>query len=415
MRILRQSLLLVAVAVGGACAESTAPGSGPIDGLPRPLSAAETKLVSAGNDFSFALFTRISAETPDSNIFVSPLSASMALGMTLNGAAGSTFDAMRVALQVEDVSQEDINAGYKALLSLLRGLDPATTLEVANSIWYRQEFPFEQTFFTAAQTWFDAEVRGLNFNAVQPSLATINGWVSDRTRGKIPKILDEIRRDDVMFLINAIYFNGNWASKFDRAKTRDAPFHALDGSAAPSPLMLQKSEMKYAETSRFQAVDLPYGNSAFTMTVLLPRPGINVNELAASLSPETWEGIISTMATRETELYLPKFKLSWERKLNDELEALGMGVAFRPRVANFTHMSAERGDELYISFVKQKAFVDVHEEGTEAAAVTVVGIRVVSMPVIPTVRVDRPFIFAIRERFSGTILFIGKIVKLPVS
>ncbi len=412
MRILRQSLLLVAVAVAGACTDSTAPGSGPIDGLPRPLSAAETKLVSAGNDFSFALFTRISAETPDSNIFVSPLSASMALGMTLNGAAGSTFDAMRVALQVEAVSQEDINAGYKALLSLLRGLDPATALEVANSIWYRQEFPFEQTFFTTAETWFDAEVRGLNFDDVQPSLATINGWVSDRTHEKIPKIIDGIHPNDVMFLINAIYFNGNWASKFDRAKTHDAPFHALDGTVEPTPLMHQQSQMKYAETSEFQAVDLAYGNSAFTMTVLLPRLGVSVNELAASLSPETWAELTGRLVPTETDLYLPKFKLAWERKLNDDLEALGMGVAFGGG-ADFTRMS--RGGGLFISYVKQKAFVDVHEEGTEAAAVTVVGIRVVSIPVIPTVRVDRPFIFAIRERFSGTILFIGKIVKLPVS
>ncbi|MCR4339018.1 MAG: serpin family protein [Gemmatimonadaceae bacterium] len=415
MGILRQSLLVLlgAVAVSSAaCTNSTAPKDGPIDALPRPLSGAETKLVAAGNTFSFALFKRISAATPDSNLFVSPLSASMALGMTLNGAAGSTYDSMRVALQVEGVSQDEINAGYKELLSLLRGLDPATTLEVANSIWYRQEFPFEQSFFTAAKSWFDAEVRGLDFDDVPSSLAAINGWVDQRTNGKIPRIVEDITRDDVMFLINAIYFNGNWERKFDRADTRAAPFHALDGTSAQVPLMYQKSKIRYAWTPQYQAVDLAYGNSAFTMTVLLPHAGSSVNELAASLTPAAWTELVGRLASQEVELYLPKFKLSWERLLNDDLTAMGMGIAFREREADFTRMSS-LGRALFITYVKQKAYVDVHEEGTEAAAVTVVAIGITSGP--PTVRVDRPFIFAIRERFSGTILFMGKVVKLPAA
>lgn len=413
MRALRKSLLLCAVAGGiSGCSNATAPDGEPITALPRPLTAAESRLIAAGNDFSFALFNRIASATPDSNLFVSPLSASMALGMTLNGAAGSTYDSIRTALALRGVSQEDVNAGYKGLLALLRGLDPATTLEVANSIWYRQEFPFEQSFFAAARDWFGAEVRGLDFGAPE-SVGQINGWVDSRTRGKITGIVDRIDPDDVMFLINAIYFNGKWARKFDRADTRNAPFRALDGTSAQVPLMHQQAAMRYAETPRYQAVELPYGNSAFTMTVVLPRPGVRVNELAASLTPAAWQGLIESMAERETELYLPRFKLTWERPLNDDLTALGMGIAFRPRAADFTRMSASRGRELYISYVKQKAYVDVHEEGTEAAAVTVVGVRVVSMPDIPTVRIDRPFIFAIRERFSGTVLFMGMVVKLP--
>jgi serine protease inhibitor len=412
MNDLRQLLLVCAIAAGGAgCSDPAGPTSGPITGLPRPLSAAENKLVAAGNDFSFALFKGISAATPDSNVFVSPLSASMALGMTLNGAAGTTYDSMRVALQLESISQDEINAGYKALLELLKGLDPATTLEVANSVWYRQEFPFEPAFFTAAESWFDAEVQGLDFND-PASVTTINEWVDQRTRGKITNIIEAIRWDDVMFLINAIYFNGNWERKFDRAHTRDAPFRALDGTSAPIPLMYQMADLKYASMPRFQAVDLAYGNSAFTMTVLLPHPEVSINEIADSLSPAVWTDLVDSFAPREIALYLPKFKLSWERKLNDDLKALGMERAFIPGGADFTRMSS-RGHDLYIGFVKQKAFVDVHEEGTEAAAVTAVGMRVTSGP--PTVRVDRPFIFAIRERFSGTILFIGKIVKLPVS
>lgn len=412
MGILRRLFVVCVLAAASACTDPAGPRDGPISSLPRPLSQAEEKLVSAGNNFSFALFKTVSAATPQSNIFISPLSASMALGMTLNGAAGSTYDSMRVALQMEGISQEEINAGYKALLTLLRDLDPATTLEVANSVWHDQSFPFEASFLNSARTWFDAEVRGLNFGDKPASLAAINGWVDQRTNGKIKEVLKTISDDEVMFLINAIYFNGDWEKKFDRADTRDAPFQAIDGTSAPVPLMYQTSQMRYLATPQYQAVDLSYGNSAFTMTVLLPHSGHSVNELAASLTPSSWSQLTSALAPREIELFLPKFKLSWERQLEDDLTALGMGIAFREGVANFTRMSS-LGQDMFITQVKQKAYVDVHEEGTEAAAVTVVGVGVTSGP--PTVRVDRPFIFAIRERFSGTILFIGKVVKLPAT
>jgi hypothetical protein len=216
-----------------ACSDpSTAPPKAPkpLDALPRPLTAAEQKVASAGNDFSFALFRRVSEAQPDENVFVSPLSASMALGMTMNGAAGSTYDAMRAALGFGGASQEEINDGYKGLIALLRGLDPTTDFRIANSIWYRRDFPFEQAFLNTTKSAFDAEVAGLDF-ANPASLTTINGWVNRSTNGKITTIIDEIRDDDVMFLINAIYFKGLWQSRFDRGETRDAPFHALGGAA----------------------------------------------------------------------------------------------------------------------------------------------------------------------------------------
>jgi serpin B len=395
-------------AVLAACSETTAPGTRRIDALPRPLSAAEQKVVSAGNEFSFALFRQASAGDPGKNVFISPLSASMALGMTMNGAAGTTFDAMRGTLGFAEASQDEINQGYRSLIDLLRGLDPATEFRIANSIWYRRGYAFEQPFFDATRTFFDAEVEGLDFGD-PASLGTINSWVDQATNGKIKSIIDVIAPDHVMFLINAIYFNGSWEHRFERSQTRDADFHAADGSVGSIQLMYRNGPLRYMATPEYQAAELLYGNSAFAMTVLLPTPDTDIDALVASLTQQTWTDLTSRFSDQEMELYLPKFTLEYERRMNDDLDALGMGIAFSPGLADFTRMAAAGG--LYIDYVKQKTFVDVHEEGTEAAAVTAVAIVEAAAP--SPMRVDRPFIFAIRERFSGTILFIGKVMRLP--
>src|SRR3989442_1227990 len=209
--------------------------------------------------------------------------ASFALGMTLNGAANQTFNEMRSALQFGGAAeQQEINEGYRSLMALLNGLDPAVKMQIANSIWYRNDFPFNSSFLGAAMQYFDAEVRGLNF-ADPASLSTINGWVDTRTNHKIPTILDDIDPAAVMFLINAIYFNGNWREKFDAAETREAQFHSVGGTAQPMSLMHRHAKMSYTESPTYQAVDLPYGNSAFTMTVLLPKEGVDIENVAASL------------------------------------------------------------------------------------------------------------------------------------
>ncbi|HJU65749.1 MAG TPA: serpin family protein [Gemmatimonadaceae bacterium] len=398
---------IVVAALVAACSEATAPGPQRIEALPRPLTDAEQKLVSAGNEFSFSLFRQVSAAEPSKNVFISPLSASMALGMTMNGAAGTTFDAMRGTLGFSGASQDEINQGYRSLIDLLRGLDATTDFRIANSIWYRQGYAFEQPFFDATHTFFDAEVQGLDFGD-PASLGTINSWVDRSTNGKIREIIDVIAPDHVMFLINAIYFKGSWEHRFDPDDTRDADFHAADGTVGPMRLMYRNGPVRHTATPEFQAADLLYGNSAFAMTVVLPTPGTDVNAVAASLTPQVWGELTARFGEVDMELYLPKFRLEFERRLNDDLDALGMGIAFEP-AADFTRMAKAGG--LYIDYVKQKTFVDVNEEGTEAAAATAVAIKETSAP--PAMRVDRPFVFAIRERFSGTILFIGKIMRLP--
>jgi len=389
-----------------ACSDPSGPGK--ITALPRDLTSAEQKLVAGSNSFAFDLFRQINTDQRSANVFISPLSASMALGMTVNGAAGSTYDAMHNALRLGDASRKEINEGYESLITLLRGLDKSTDFRIANSIWYEQTFPFNDSFLGDSKSFFDAEVKGLDFK--NPSaLGTINSWVNQSTGGKIPTILDEIDSSEVMFLINAIYFKGSWQTQFDKSKTSNAPFFALDKTTSSVPLMYQAhATLKIARASNYQAVDLPYGNSAFTMTVVLPNPGVDINTFAESLTGDAWKALEGSFTEQKSDLYLPRFQLTWKRELNPDLTALGMGIAFSDN-ADFTGMSS-LGRNLTITRVLQKTFVDVNEEGTEAAAATSVGVGVTSLP--PSIRVDRPFVFLIRERLSGTILFMGKIVKL---
>jgi len=405
---------LVALAVvTAACNDPSGPSGGVarITALPRALSAGEQAVVGASNTFGFNLLRELEKTRGDSNIFMSPLSASMALGMTMNGTAGQTFDEMRATLGFGTRPSSEINAAYRSLIDLLRGLDKTVDFRIANSIWYRDGFPFETTFLDESRQFFDARVSPLNFNAASAP-TTINDWVKQSTNGKIPTIIDgAIDRDAVMFLINAIYFNGAWTTRFDKTKTRADQFTTISGATAPIQMMNRKDTIAVAQTADGQIIDLPYGGGAFTMTILLPRPGKSIRDVIPTLTADSWAAAIAGVTNRSMELAMPKFSLEWEALLNDPLKALGMQLAFTPGGADFTRMSSTAGRQLYISKVKQKAFVDVHEEGTEAAAVTSVQIDLVSLP--PGIRIDRPFLFAIRERLSGTILFMGKIVRPP--
>lgn len=390
-----------------ACSDASGPGT--ITALPRQLTSAEQKLITGSNSFAFDLFRQINANQRSSNVFISPLSASMALGMTVNGAAGATYDAMHNTLRLGDASKQEINEGYQSLIALLRGLDKSTDFRIANSIWYEQTFPFNDSFLGDSKTFFDAEVKGLDFTN-PASLATINSWVNQSTAGKIPAILDAIDPLERMFLIDAIYFKGSWQKQFDKSKTSDAPFFALDKTTSNVPLMHQAdASLRIAHSSNFSAVDLLYGNSAFAMTIVLPNVGVDINSFAESLTGDAWKSLEESFTEQKSDLFLPRFQVTWKRELNPDLTALGMGIAFTDN-ADFTGMSP-LGHKLAITHVIQKTFVDVNEEGTEAAAATSVGIGITSLP--PSIRVDRPFVFVIRERFSGTILFMGKIVKLP--
>jgi serpin B len=375
---------------------------------PRQLTPGEMQLVESYNDFGIELFKAIiEVAEPGENVFISPLSVSMALGMTLNGAAGETEEAMKQTLAFSGMTMTEIDECYQSLIALLRTLDGSVDFRIANSVWYRDTFTFEDEFFDACSTYFDATVQGLNFS--NPSAADIiNSWVREQTNDRITEIVDKpIDPLLIMFLINAIYFKGTWTHQFDPARTMDDSFYLPDGSTVTCRMMNQEESTSctYFRGDTFEALDLAYGRDLFSMSIILPREYVDVDSIIARLSAETWDDWMGRFDGWTGEVRIPKFQLEYELELKDVLSQLGMAVAFDPYGADFTRMYSPDG--VYISKVKHKTFVKVDEEGTEAAAVTSVEAGITSGP--PLFYARRPFIFAIREKHSNTILFMGKI------
>jgi serpin B len=397
--------LLTTLALTAACNDPTGPGVDPITELPRQLSTAERTLIEAGNGFGLELMRQVTQAEEGPNVVISPLSASMALGMTLNGAAGSTFEAMRATLGYGVLTQEEINTGYHDLLELLRGLDGTVEFSVANSVWSRDGFPFHDAFFQQVSGAFDAHLETRDFGD-PATLDAINGWVSEETNGYIPRLLDGIDPQMVMFLVNAIYFDGRWTTRFDAGETMAWDFRRADGSTVAVDMMtLREHTVPTLRTEDFTAAELTYGGGAFGMVVVVPEGETTAHDLASGMDAEWWNSLTGGLEDFElARISLPRFTLSYGTTLNEALKAMGMEVAFSETEADFTNLSPE-GDRLYIDEVRQKTFIQVDEAGTKAAAATSVGIGVTSLP--PMLVADRPFLFAIRERLSGTLLFTG--------
>lgn len=377
---------------------------------PEPVSI-DTNIVSANTRFGFDLFNEIRQTEQDKNIFISPLSVSIALAMTLNGAAGETEQAITSTLQLQGLDSESINVGYAGLRGALQTSDPKVTLTIANSLWARQGVPFKQDFLQRNTQYFGAEIATLDF--MDPNtLTTINQWVNTNTNGKITKILDEINSDLVLFLINAIYFKGTWQTEFDPAHTRDGTFHLATGDEKQVPMMTRTGDYRYYENydDMFQAISIPYGDGRMSMYIFLPYRESDLNTFLNSLTSERWENWTAQFREQEIFLSMPKFKLEYEKTLNNPLQSLGMEIAFAPGLADFSRMAdlEALGKNLYIGEVLHKAVVEVNEEGSEAAAVTSIGIRATSLP--PQFTADRPFFFAIRDNETKTVLFMGTVV-----
>jgi serpin B len=402
------STLTIAAALAGC--ESPSGSGAPLAELPRPLTSSEERIIQASNHFAFGLLREASRRDSLDNFFISPLSASMALGMTMNGARGETFTGMRSALGFGAMEPAEINAAYHGLIDLLLGLDNSVDMRLANSIWVRQNFPLHDAFVKSSQESFDARVTALDFSS-PATLGTINGWVDESTNGKIKTILNRIDHDVVMYLINAVYFKGTWTQQFDTKDTQPAPFRRADGTEQRVQMMrLPEAKIRSFTDRDVQIVDLPYGREAFSMTLVLPREGRDLEEWAGTLTEAQWQSWMGQLRETELDVYLPRFRLEYEQVLNETLKALGMETAFDEAAADFGGMSP-RGEDLYIDEVKQKTFLEVNEKGTEAAAVTSVAIKETSLPA--SFRADRPFLLAIRERLSGTLLFIGLIGAPP--
>ncbi len=376
---------------------------------PKQLVTVDNRLVAANTQFSFKLFDKIAKQDAGKNIFVSPASVAMALAMIYNGAGGETQEAMAKSLALPGMSLPEINQAQAALRDMLASSDPKVQLTIANSLWARKNVAFKPEFLKRTQDFFAAKITNLDF-AAPGAAATMNEWVNQQTNGKINKIVDTIPGDAILYLINAIYFKGKWSTQFDKAKTKDGQFTLLNGAKKKHPMMSQSGRFRYFENEKFQAISLPYGDGRMSLYVFLPSKNSNLNALQAALNAESWESWMPQFRSAEGNITLPRFKMEYEMVLNNALKALGMEAAFDPQRANFAGMcSTSPGANVFIGEVKHKTFVEVNEEGTEAAAVTSGGMRVTAFIPPFTMIVDRPFFSAIRDNQTGTILFMGTI------
>lgn len=383
--------------------------------LPKPLNinlvGEEVAMVESDQAFAFDFFAKVFNEElkgKDPNFMVSPFSLSMALAMTWNGSAGDTKTAIQNTLGFGKWKDDEVNAYFKKLKGAFEKTDPSTQLAIANSIWTNKDVKILPKFISLNQTYYNATVEAVDFGN-PATVGRINKWASDNTKGLINDVLDETGTDDLMYLLNALYFKGIWASKFDAKNTSKMDFA---GSKTKVDMMHQEADFSYADDATMQVVELPYGNKAFSMMVLLPKQDKKLSDVVQALqSKNYWSNLKSKMHDVEVDLYLPKFKTEYSKKLNDVLIDMGMGVAFEAGKADFSRMSDR---EAFISFVTQDTYIATDEVGTEAAAVTVVGVKLTSAPATPekvTFKADRPFVYLIQEKSSGSVLFMGAVKK----
>ncbi len=370
-------------------------------------------LIDANRKFAFHLFAAMRAKQPQENIFISPTSAAMALAMIYNGARGTTAAEMARALEVPEMSREEVNEAFQALalhFDILNG-DDSVNLAIANSLWVREDFPLKEAFRQDTQEFYDAQATGLDFTNLGAK-DIINSWVQENTGGKIESIVEQIQPSDVLYLINAIYFQGDWTYQFDNNLTTEKPFYLADGKTKQQLMMSRHGEYNYYENDDFQAITLPYGEDRLLeMAIFLPRPNSNLAAFTTQLTPENWELWRSRFSKREGLFQMPRFKLEYEVQLNDTLQSLGMKTMFQPGRADFTAMSPS---SVYMNRVKHKTFLEVNEEGTEAAGVTSISIRMTSINPREenfTMIVDRPFFCTIIDKETGSILFMGAILE----
>ncbi|MEH2287056.1 serpin family protein [Nostoc sp.] len=379
--------------------------------LQQKTTKTDTKIVASSNKFGFKLFSEVQkGNRGEKNVFISPSSVAIALAMTYNGASGTTQLAIAKTLELQGMNLQEINSSYAAVLKqLVDNSDPKVQLNIANSLWANQNFSFQPDFLQRVQYFYKAKVSNLNFQ--DPNAPNIiNSWVKDNTNGKINNIVDTIDPSQVLFLINAIYFKGKWSQEFNKNKTAQYPFYnSTSGKPKQQPMMSQNGDYRYYESQQFQAVSLPYGKDGkFSFYIFLPKQNSNLKAFYQNLNVENWEKWMTQFSKQKGFIRLPRFKTDYDVTLNDSLKSLGMAEAFSDK-ANFSGM----GKNLKISEVKHKTFVEVNEEGTEAAAVTSIGISATaSIDINPPFQmiVDRPFFCAIRDNQTGGVLFMGSII-----
>lgn len=383
--------------------------------LPDPikieLRGSEAEMVKSDQQFAIEFFANVFNEEAaelDKNFMISPLSLSMALAMTWNGADGETKAVMQKVLKLDGYTDQEVNEYYEKLREALLKTDPSTKLAIANSIWTNKNIKIKDDFIRLNNEYFNSTVESVDFSDAN-SVKLMNKWAADNTNNLITHVLDKTNPNALMYLMNALYFKGIWTSEFNSRNTSSKPFYSEDGQTKNVDMMHQKSSFNYNENQTMQIVELPYGNQAFSMIVLLPKEGNKLADVTQELqNSNSWGNLVSGLRSTQVDLYLPKFKTEYSRVLNDVLEKMGMGIAFEPGAADFSRMTDA---DAFISFVEQFTYINTDEVGTEAAAVTVVGIELTSYQSdrTATFNANRPFIYIIRENSTGSILFMGAV------
>ena len=357
--------------------------------------------------FPFNLLKQLAQERPATNISISPYSAATVLEMVSNGAGGRTRAEMQQVLGTTGLSPDNVNAGHKNIAGVLKSTNNQVVLETANAIWYRFGIKIRPEFLAVNQEFYDATVDALDFSDPH-AVDVINGWASEKTHGKVSRIADGMiePRDTRLFLANAVYFKGKWSHPFEATNTKERPFYLRSGDQNLVPMMTQTRNFGYLEGPDYQAVRLPYAGENLAMYVFLPVRDSSLADLVGKLTGDIWERIRRQFKSTDGTVVFPKFKVEYSTELKRPLESLGMKTAFDASRADFSGIAPH----LYISAAVQKTFVEVNEEGTEAAAVT--GIAVATTAFRPPSQpfqmvVDRPFLFLIEDRPTRTILFLG--------
>jgi serpin B len=399
------SPILVALAVilfGCACSQQ-------IEDPAFDYNLKSAKLIETNNDFGLKLVKTVFASEEEANVMISPASVSIALGMAYNGAETTTRDAFEEVLNYDGLTREEVNEITRELIHVLVTNVKGNLLEIANSMWYDEDFPVEEEFISLNSHYYDAEVKELDFGSAD-AVKTINSWVSDHTHGKIDEIIDAIDPAVMMILINAIYFNCVWETEFDPEDTYRAPFYHENGTSfGQVDMMHLKSTLNASFTEDFSAVELAYKMGKFSMYLFLPSEGKGVNDLVAELDASSWKSWMEAFSEVEKfTVEMPKFEFEFERSLAEDLKSMGLEVAFSDTEADFSGISPRY---LYIADVIHKTYIKVNEEGTEAAAVTAIVMETTSAGPQNLIRLDRPFLFAITENSSKSILFIGRVAE----
>ncbi len=370
-----------------------------------------SQLVSVNNRLGFDLFQQLQTQqsSQPKNIFISPNSIAIALGMIRNGTSGSTLAEINTVLGLDPLATENVDRSYGKLIETLNTADGDVKLAIANSLWVNQNIVLKEPFISSAQDFYQAQVSNLDFadNSVKQ---TINQWVATQTANKIPEIVDAVSPEDALYLINAGYFKGSWTNKFEVDATTPQPFYLEPDQSKSVEMMSQNGDYRYYANEQFQAIRLPYGkNAELGMYIFLPQASSDLEQFNQELTIANWREWLSQMRSQPGNISLPKFKLEYDIELKDILASLGMSRVFNPAQADF---SALTDSAVAIDTVKHKTAIEVNEEGTEAAGVTSIGVRITSaMPENQPFQmsVNRPFFFAIRDDITETILFMGNV------